>query len=147
MAVTADRTTPHGLATTAIDDEGVAAQSWPLISDGILAGLQTGRATAPAVGARRSTGCAFAESAEHAALQRMPNVSLRPAPEGGNTEDLIAGVTDGIYLTGAESWSIDMRRENFQFTSSAPTGSGPGGSPVSSPGSPTRAAPPSSGAR
>jgi TldD protein len=29
---------------------------------------------------------------------------------------MIAGVTDGIYIVGDKSWSIDMQRYNFQFT-------------------------------
>ena len=37
MHVTGDRTVPHGLSTVGYDDEGVAAQSWDLISGGVLA--------------------------------------------------------------------------------------------------------------
>ena len=39
-----------------------------------------------------------------------------PDPEGGSVADLIAGVDDGIYVVGDNSWSIDMQRYNFQFT-------------------------------
>ncbi|MCP2167749.1 TldD/PmbA family protein [Goodfellowiella coeruleoviolacea] len=116
MTVTADRTAPHGMATVGFDDEGVAAQSWPLIERGVLTGFQTDRSTAAAIGATRSTGCAFAESSSHVPLPRMPNVSLQPSPLPCNTQDLIAGVADGLYLAGSASWSIDSRRENFQFT-------------------------------
>jgi TldD protein len=116
MNVTADRTIEHGLATVSIDDEGVAAQSWPLVRDGVLAGFQTDRRTAALTGASRSTGCAFAESALYPPLTRMPNVSLHPAPDGPDTAALIAGVENGIYLAGSDSWSIDTRRERFQFT-------------------------------
>jgi TldD protein len=49
-------------------------------------------------------------------LQRMANVSLRPAPGGPDTAALIGGVADGIYILGDKSWSIDMQRYNFQFT-------------------------------
>src|SRR5260370_41230384 len=49
-------------------------------------------------------------------LRRMANVSLRPAPGGPSTADLIAGVERGIYILGDKSWSIDMQRYNFQFT-------------------------------
>jgi TldD protein len=64
----------------------------------------------------RSNGCAFADSAGHVPIQRMANVSLTPSPDGPSTETLIAGVTDGIYIAGDKSWSIDMQRYNFQFT-------------------------------
>ncbi|HEX8079347.1 MAG TPA: TldD/PmbA family protein [Jatrophihabitans sp.] len=116
MNVTADRTTEHGLATIGVDDEGVAAQSWELVRDGVLIGLQTDRRTAALAGASRSTGCSFAESAEYPPLARMPNVCLRPAAGGPDVAGLISGVEDGIYLAGANSWSIDPRREHFQFT-------------------------------
>jgi TldD protein len=49
-------------------------------------------------------------------LQRMANVSLQPEAGGPSTEDLIAGVENGIYILGDKSWSIDMQRYNFQFT-------------------------------
>lgn len=116
MTVTADRTTPHGMATTGYDDEGVAAQSWSLVEGGVLTGFQTDRGTAAVIGADRSTGCAYAESSSHEPLARMPNVSLAPSPTPCRTEDLVAGVDDGVYLAGSAGWSIDSRRENFQFT-------------------------------
>ena len=52
MHVTGDRTAEHGLATVAIDDEGVTAQSFDLIRDGILVGYQLDRSTAARRGLR-----------------------------------------------------------------------------------------------
>ena len=100
MNVTADRTAPHGLATIGYDDEGVAAQSWDLISSGVLVGYQLDRRMALRGGLRRSNGCAFADSPGHVPMQRMANVSLQPAPDGPDTSGLIAGVQDGIYIVG-----------------------------------------------
>jgi TldD protein len=116
MNVTGDRTATHGLATVGYDDEGVAGQSWDLISGGVLVGYQLDRRMALRGGFGRSNGCAFADSPGHVPLQRMANVSLRPAPDGPDTQGLIAGVEDGIYIVGDKSWSIDMQRYNFQFT-------------------------------
>ena len=117
MHVTGDRIAEHGLATIGYDDEGVAGQSWDLIRDGVLAGYQLDRRMAQRNGYGRSNGCAFSDGPNHIPLQRMANVSLRPAPAGGpSTEDLISGVQDGIYVIGDKSWSIDMQRYNFQFT-------------------------------
>jgi TldD protein len=117
MHVTGDRTTEHGLATVAVDDEGVAAQSFDLVRDGILVGYQLDRTIATAAGLDRSNGCAFADSPLHIPIQRMANVSLAPAEgEGPTTEELIAGVDRGLYVVGDKSWSIDMQRYNFQFT-------------------------------
>ncbi|HNM85996.1 MAG TPA: TldD/PmbA family protein [Mycobacterium sp.] len=116
MNVTADRTVEHGLATIGFDDEGVAAQSWDLVRDGIFVGYQLDRVFAPRLGQSRSNGCSYADSPHHVPIQRMANVSLQPSPEEISTADLIARVEDGIYIVGDKSWSIDMQRYNFQFT-------------------------------
>ena len=120
MQVTGDRTTPHGLATIGYDDEGVAAQRWDLVRDGVLVGYQLDRRMARMMsgplGSGRSNGCAFADSARHVPVQRMANVSLAPADGGPATEELVSRVDDGLYVVGDRSWSIDMQRYNFQFT-------------------------------
>jgi TldD protein len=118
MNVTGDRTAEHGLATIGYDDEGVATQRFDIVKDGVLAGYQLNRQMAQAnqLNQGRSNGCAFADSSGHIPLQRMANVSLQPAADGGSTHDLISGVERGIYVVGDRSWSIDMQRFNFQFT-------------------------------
>jgi TldD protein len=123
MHVTGDRTVEHGLATTGWDDEGVAAQTWDIVRDGVLVGYQLDRAMAamkpelnPAVEGGRSNGCAYADSPSHFAIQRMANVSLQPAVDGPSTEELIGRVERGLYVVGDRSWSIDQQRYNFQFT-------------------------------
>jgi TldD protein len=116
MNVTADRTVEFGLATVGFDDEGVRAQSWDLVRDGIFVGYQLDRVFAPRLGVTRSNGCSYADSPHHVPIQRMPNVSLRPGVDDLSTDDLIARVDDGIYIVGDKSWSIDMQRYNFQFT-------------------------------
>ena len=116
MNVTGDRLTPHGLSTVGYDDEGVAAQRWDIIKNGLLVGYQLDRRIAARAGQERSNGCAFADSPSHVPIQRMPNVSLQPNPDGPDLDGLIAGVEDGIFIKGDNSWSIDMQRYNFQFT-------------------------------
>jgi len=119
MNVTGDRTVRHGLATVGYDDEGVAAQEWDIIKDGVLVGYQLDRSMAqmmPDLNGGRSNGCAYADSPGHIPIQRMANVSLQPAADGPGTDELIRRVEDGIYVVGDKSWSIDMQRYNFQFT-------------------------------
>ena len=116
LHVTGDRTTPHGLSTVGWDDEGVAGQEWDIVKDGVLVGYQVDRNMARLRGLPRSNGCAFADSPGHVPVQRMANVSLRPAPDGPSTDEIIGGVERGIYVVGDKSWSIDMQRYNFQFT-------------------------------
>ncbi|KLO30338.1 TldD/PmbA family protein [Mycobacterium haemophilum] len=116
MNVTADRTVEFGLASVGYDDEGVAAQRWDLVRDGVFVGYQLDRVFAPRLGQPRSNGCSYADSPHHVPIQRMANVSLQPGPDEITTADLIARVDDGIYIVGDKSWSIDMQRYNFQFT-------------------------------
>ncbi|WP_440066109.1 TldD/PmbA family protein [Streptosporangium sp. OZ121] len=116
MNVTGDRTVEHGLSTIGYDDEGVATREFDIVSDGVLVGYQLDRRMALLKGLGASNGCAFADSPGHTPIQRMANVSLRPAPDGPTTEELISGVDRGIYVVGDKSWSIDMQRYNFQFT-------------------------------
>ncbi|HYB36080.1 MAG TPA: TldD/PmbA family protein [Mycobacterium sp.] len=116
MNVTADRTIEFGLATIGYDDEGVAAQRWDLVREGVFVGYQLDRVFAPRLGQPRSNGCSYADSAHHVPIQRMANVSLQPSPDDVSNADLIGRVEDGIYIVGDKSWSIDMQRYNFQFT-------------------------------
>jgi TldD protein len=120
MHVTGDRHVEHGLSTVGWDDEGVAAQQWDLVRQGTLVGYQLDRRmalqNAGVLGTSRSNGCSYADGPHRVPVQRMPNVSLQPAPDGPSTEELIAGVERGIYVVGDKSWSIDMQRYNFQFT-------------------------------
>src|SRR6202035_1247666 len=99
------------------DDEGVEAQRFDIVRDGVLVGYQLDRRMAAENGLGRSNGCAYADSPLHVPIQRMANVSLQPAPgPGPTTEELCSGVDRGIYVVGDKSWSIDMQRYNFQFT-------------------------------
>ncbi|HEV2755516.1 MAG TPA: TldD/PmbA family protein [Actinomycetota bacterium] len=111
--IQSDTTSRGGLGTFAFDDEGVEAQTVDLVRDGILVGFQTSRETAAAMGADRSNGTMRAEGWENFPLIRMTNVNLLPG--AGSFEDLLADVTDGIYMATNKSWSIDDKRKNFQF--------------------------------
>ena len=111
----ADRTQPAGLATVGYDDEGVEAQKWHLVKDGIFVDWQTTRDLAPLIGKNKSYGCLHADSWGSVPFPRMPNVSLEPAKGNVLTDDLIGGVEKGIMIFGRGSYSIDQQRYNFQF--------------------------------
>jgi len=113
MNVTADATTPGGLGTFAFDDEGVPASREPIVESGVLRGFLSSRETAATLGSGRG-GSMRAESWNRMPLVRMTNLHLEPA-EHGTLEELIADVTDGLYLEQNRSWSIDDKRLNFQF--------------------------------
>ena len=115
--VVADATAAHGpgLGTFAYDDEGVAAQCTPIITNGLFTGYLTSRDTAAAIGAARSGGCMRAEGWNRLPLVRMTNVCILPGPSPLTLEQLIASTERGIFMETNRSWSIDDKRYNFQF--------------------------------
>jgi TldD protein len=110
--LTQDSIRPHGLGTFGWDDEGVPAQSTPLVKDGIFVGYLMSRETASKLG-RESNGCMRASGWNRIPLVRMTNVSLEPGT--WDFDDLIADTKEGIYMETNRSWSIDDKRYNFQF--------------------------------
>ncbi|MBI2762953.1 MAG: TldD/PmbA family protein [Chloroflexi bacterium] len=113
VTIVADATAPMGMGTFGWDDEGVEAQSVPLIRNGILAGYLTSRETAPRIG-RSSGGAMRADGWNRIPLIRMTNINLLPV-DGMSLDDIVADTDDGLYLATNRSWSIDDRRLNFQF--------------------------------
>ncbi len=111
--VVADARLEHGpgLGTFAFDDEGVPAQSTPIIDGGRFTGYLTSRETAAQIGQARSGGAMRADGWARLPLIRMTNVSLLP---GQQTLDQVFDA-DGIYMETNRSWSIDDKRYNFQF--------------------------------
>jgi TldD protein len=111
--IVADATAPRGMGTFGWDDEGVAAQSVPLVKEGIFVGYLSSRETAPRIG-RASGGAMRADGWNRIPLIRMTNINLVPKP-GMSLDDIVASTDDGLYLASNRSWSIDDRRLNFQF--------------------------------
>ena len=111
----ADRTQPGGLATTGFDDEGVRADRWPLVRDGVFVDWQTTRELAPLVGQKASHACLHADHWSSVPFPRMPNVSLEPAATDVTLEELFSGVRRGLFIEGRGVSSIDQQRYNFQF--------------------------------
>jgi TldD protein len=115
--VVADARQEHGpgLGTFAYDDEGVAAQSTPIITAGLFTGYLSSRETAHMIGAERSGGTVRAEGWNRLPMIRMTNVSILPGETPLTLEQLIADTRRGIYMETNKSWSIDDKRYNFQF--------------------------------
>ncbi len=116
--VVADATELHGpgLGTFAFDDEGVAAQCTPIITNGLFTGYVTSRDTAPFIGETRSGGCLRAEGWNRLPIVRMTNISILPGESPLSLEQLIASTDHGILMETNRSWSIDDKRYNFQFS-------------------------------
>lgn len=113
VTIVADALTPGGMGTFGYDDEGVPAQRWDLVRNGLFVGYLTSRETAHHIGEPASRGCMRADGWRNLPLVRMVNVSLEPG--SWKFEDLVADTEDGIYMDVNRSWSIDQYRYNFQF--------------------------------
>ena len=114
--VVADATLDHGpgLGTFGYDDEGVPAQSTPIITNGLFTGYLSSRETASSIGENRSGGAMRTESWNRLPMIRMTNISIHPG--AWKFDDLIADTDDAIYMETNRSWSIDDRRYHFQFS-------------------------------
>jgi len=115
----ADHTQPQGRSTCGYDDEGVKAEEWYLVKDGILVDYLTDRETAYRLGRPASSGCAYADSWSSVPMVRIPNLGLEAGAEGGSytatLAEMIANTESGILIDGIGSFSIDQQRRNFQF--------------------------------
>ncbi len=110
--IVADATIQGGLGTFGWDDEGVPAQRFYLVKNGIFVGYLSSRETAPII-KTSSTGAMRADGWDRIPLIRMTNINLMPGQ--WRLEDMIADTNDGVYMMTNRSWSIDDRRLNFQF--------------------------------
>jgi TldD protein len=123
MNIQGDRTQEGGCATIGYDDDGVKAESFLIIKDGLFHDYQTSREQAPWLEwyykknnmPIKSHGCANADNWSSVQFQRMPNVSLLPGADDKKWEDLISATDSGIGIVGDGSFSIDQQRYNAQF--------------------------------
>lgn len=113
VTLMADSTVPGGLATMGYDDDGVRAQRWPIVKEGLFVGYHTNREFAPVLG-EPSRGSCRADGWGSLPMIRITNLSLMPGE--WMLPDLIADTDDGILMCTNKSWSIDQMRYNFQFS-------------------------------
>ncbi|MGN6085692.1 TldD/PmbA family protein [Trinickia sp.] len=112
LNVTFDPSLPEQAASYAFDDEGAPASKQYLIRNGVLerplgGTLSQQRAQLAGVANSRSSNW------NRAPIDRMANLNIEPG--GSSFSDLIAGIERGILMRTNTSWSIDDRRNKFQF--------------------------------
>ena len=112
LNVTFNPTMESQLASCKFDDDGTNAEKQYLIKDGVLlrpiGGLFSSQRTD-----LDYVACSRASSWNRPPIDRMGNINLEP---GENTFDqIISSVDDGIFLETNNSWSIDDKRNKFQF--------------------------------
>jgi TldD protein len=109
LTVTGNRTEAGGVATVQWDAEGVPAEDFVLVKDGVLADFQTTRESAgwlkdyygTARKPFRSHGCAGATSALFAPTQLRPNLAIAAGRDTHDFDALVAGMSRGLAVTGA----------------------------------------------
>jgi predicted Zn-dependent protease len=120
LDVAFDPTLPEEAATYGYDDEGTRAERAWLIRKGVLerplgGALSQARAGAVSSGRFRAGGvaCARASGWQRPAIDRMGNLNLEP---GSSTlAEIVGSVERGVLMDHNRSWSIDDRRDKFQF--------------------------------
>jgi len=109
-----DATIPGALGSFGWDDEGVAAQRFDIVKDGLFVGYQMSRETAKSLGLN-SNGTMRADGWARTPLIRMTNINLAYDPKGPTLDELIADTKRGLFMDINKSWSIDDLRLNFSF--------------------------------
>lgn len=112
LNITFNPTLETELATYNFDDDGIGAEKKYLIKDGLLL-----RPIGGFFSSQRSdldyVACSRASNWNRPPIDRMGNINLEP---GNDTYDeIINSVEDGILLETNNSWSIDDKRNKFQF--------------------------------
>ena len=113
VTVVDDPTIRGGYGAYPIDDEGVNTRAKRLITNGVLTEYLNHRETAAHFGIQPNGG-ARAQDGLHHPLVRMSNTMIM----GGNHEDLddlLEGITDGVYACGTRGGQVDTGRGSFQF--------------------------------
>lgn len=100
------------LAGYGYDDEGTPALPTYLIREGILQRPLGGARSAARAG-MEAVACARVCDPMRQPIDRMANINLKP---GVSTfQDMVSQVENGIWMDENRSWSIDQRRDKFQF--------------------------------
>lgn len=100
------------LSCFAWDDDGSPATRERLIEGGILKRL-LGGATSQQRSGLPGVSCSRSSSWTRPTMDRMANLNLEPGNQ--SLADLIGSVDNGIFMETNQSWSIDERRDKFQF--------------------------------
>lgn len=109
VTIRGNRTSTTGLATVKWDSDGIAAQEFDLVRDGVLVNYQSNRDLAPMLNPwfsqngeqGGSTGCAAAASSDCFPIIGIPNITIDPASDETSESAMISGIKKGYYLMSA----------------------------------------------
>jgi len=113
VTVVDDGTIPGRRGSLTIDDEGTPAGRTVLIEEGVLTGYMQDRQNARLMG-MAPTGNGRRQSYGHIPMPRMTNTIML----GGDAdpENIVAGVSDGIYATNFGGGQVDITNGKFVFS-------------------------------
>ena len=117
ITITAERSSPAGVATVKWDDEGVLPDTFTLIDAGTLVDYSTTRQHVSGLTPWyqghsipfRSHGCANSGTASDIPLVHTPNLRMTPASHEASFTDLVSTVRDGLAVVGG-SCRMDYRK-------------------------------------
>jgi predicted Zn-dependent protease len=112
LNITFDPAAEGEAASYAFDDDGTRAEKQHLIRHGMLE-RPLGGALSQARAGMSGVANSRASSWNRAPIDRMANLNLEPGTS--SMADLIGGIEHGILMRSNISWSIDDRRNKFQF--------------------------------
>ncbi|HEV51194.1 MAG TPA: TldD/PmbA family protein [Thermoprotei archaeon] len=107
-----DPTLPHSYGYYLYDDEGVKARPRYLIKDGIINEFLHNRETASLLGAQPN-GAARASAFDREPMVRMANTYFAPGDQ--SLDELVEGISDGVYIKSFMEWNIDDVRWNERY--------------------------------
>ena len=113
VTVVDDGTLADRRGSLTVDDEGTPCERTVLIEDGILTGYLQDRQNARLMG-MRPTGNGRRESYAHAPIPRMTNTFMLSG--GEHPEDIIKGVSSGVYAVNFGGGQVDITSGKFVFT-------------------------------
>jgi len=126
LTVTGERSAPH-VSAVRWDDEGVEAQSFPVITRGTLETYYGSRQTVPALRGGESDragrpgatpglqGCAVASDASCPVVVRPPHLVIAPGQGTATLDDLCQGIAHGLVLCECRWVSMDQQLSSGSF--------------------------------
>ena len=115
VTVIDDPTIPGSYGFYLYDHEGVRARPRALMREGLINEFLHNRETAAEMGVS-SNAAARANRFDREPIVRMANTYI--APGDASVEELIEGVSEGVYLKRFMEWNIDDRRYNQRYVGS-----------------------------
>lgn len=120
LSISGNRDTQNGLATMPWDCEGVSAEPFDLIRNGVMVDYLTDRKTAPILNdwyeevktKPGSNACAFVSDAGGFPITGLPNLVIKTPTGTGSEDDIVRDISNGYYLNDFKNISSSFQRSD-----------------------------------